>query len=391
MKFLTLPLEGIRVLDLTRLLPGPYCTLLLADFGADVIKVEDPNSGDYARDYEPKIADQSAIFHSLNRNKRSISLNLKEEKDKEIFIELVKTADVLVESFRPGVMDRLGLGYEVLKNHQPKLIYCAITGYGQTGPYAKEPGHDINFLSYSGLLHLQGMPAGNPVLSSVQIGDIGGGALMGAIGILVSIIDAIKTGKGQFVDISMLDGTVSWMQTILPEFWATQQLPERGELTLNGGKACYEVYRTKDDRFLAVGALEFKFWKNFCKIIRKEELIGQLFAPIDQQRIMKKEIQAVISEKSLDEWLQLFEGIDACVSPVLTPEEVTQNPQIKHRQTIEEIQHPEAGSIKQISNPIRLSRNKVTLRHYAPKLGEHTEEILSELSSRYSEGVVGNE
>jgi crotonobetainyl-CoA:carnitine CoA-transferase CaiB-like acyl-CoA transferase len=209
--------------------------------------------------------------------------------------------------------------------------------------------------------------------------------LMGAIGILVSIIDAKKSNRGQFVDISMLDGAVSWMQTILPDYWATRNLPNRGELTLNGGKACYEVYRTKDDRFLSVGALEFKFWKNFCKIIRKEEFIEHLFAPIEQQRVMKREIQAIMLQKSLDEWLQLFEGIDACVSPVLTPEEMTNNPQIKHRQMIEEIHHPEAGPIKQIANPIKLSGNKVTLRRYAPKLGEHSAEILSELGSSTSQ------
>ncbi|HEY2420670.1 MAG TPA: CaiB/BaiF CoA-transferase family protein, partial [Neobacillus sp.] len=227
---MSLPLEGIRVLDLTRLLPGPFCSLLLADFGADVIKVEDPNGGDYARLYEPKIAEQSAIFESLNRNKRSITLNLKVEEDKQIFIELVKTADVLIESFRPGVMTRLGLGYDDLKIHNPGLIYCAITGYGQTGPFANVPGHDLNFLSYSGLLHFQGLPEQKPLIPSVQIGDIGGGSLMATIGILLSIIDAHKTGNGQFIDISMLDGAVSLMQSILPNYWADpNELPNRGE------------------------------------------------------------------------------------------------------------------------------------------------------------------
>lgn len=293
-----LPLEGIRVLDLTRLLPGPYCSLLLADYGADVIKIEDPKVGDYARWYEPRVNDdQSAMFISLNRNKRSITLDLKAEKDKDVFISLVKTADVLIESFRPGVMERLGLGYEQLKVHNPKLIYCAITGYGQTGPYSNEAGHDLNFLSYSGLLHLQGAPNEKPLIPSVQIGDIGGGALMAAVGILLAIINAKNTNTGQFVDISMLDGALSWMHTILPNYWTSDEMPNRGELTLNGGKACYEIYRTKDDRFISVGALENKFWENFCEIIGKEELIDQLEEPLVQQRIMKQEVQTAIQQK----------------------------------------------------------------------------------------------
>ncbi|WHZ00547.1 CaiB/BaiF CoA-transferase family protein [Neobacillus sp. YX16] len=375
-----LPLEGIRVLDLTRLLPGPYCSLLLADYGADVIKVEDPKSGDYARWYEPKVNDdQSAMFISLNRNKRSITLDLKDEKDKDAFISLIKTADVLIESFRPGVMDRLGLGFEELKVHNPKLIYCAITGYGQSGPYAKEAGHDINFLSYSGLLHLQGAPNEKPLIPSVQIGDIGGGALMAAIGILLAIIDAKKSNTGQFVDISMLDGALSWMHTILPNYWTSGEKPNRGELTLNGGKACYEIYRTKDNRYISVGALEYKFWKNFCKVIGMEVLIEQLDEPQEQQRLMKQEVQAAIHQKTLEEWLKLFEGIDACVSPVLTPEELADHPQIKHRQMIEDITHPEVGVIKQIGNPIKLSNSTVRTRRHAPGLGEHTKEILKDL------------
>jgi crotonobetainyl-CoA:carnitine CoA-transferase CaiB-like acyl-CoA transferase len=374
-----LPLEGIRVLDLTRLLPGPYCSLLLADYGADVIKVEDPKSGDYARWYEPMVNDdQSAMFISLNRNKRSITLDLKDEKDKEAFVSLIKTADVLIESFRPGVMERLGLGFEELKVHNPKLIYCAITGYGQSGPYAKEAGHDINFLSYTGLLHLQGAPNEKPLIPSVQIGDIGGGALMAAVGILLAIIDAKKSNRGQFVDISMLDGALSWMHTILPNYWTSGKLPNRGEMTLNGGKACYEIYRTKDNRYITVGALEYKFWKNFCKVIGKEELIDQLDAPLEKQRLMKQEVQAAIYKKTLTEWLELFEGIDACVSPVLTPEELADHPQIKHRQMIEDITHPEVGVIKQIGNPIKLSNSTVRTRRHAPGLGEHTKEILKE-------------
>lgn len=377
---MSLPLEGIRVLDLTRLLPGPYCSLLLADFGADVIKVEHPEVGDYARWSSPKVGDQSALFLSLNRNKRSITLNLKEKEDQEVFLELVKTADVVLESFRPGVMERLGLGYEVLKKQNPKLIYCAITGYGQTGPMADEPGHDLNFLSYSGLLHLQGQSGEKPMIPSVQIGDIGGGALMAAVGVLVSIIDAQKSSEGQFVDISMLDGVISWMQTILPDRWASAEpLPDRGELLLNGGKAAYEVYRTRDNRFLSVGALEFKFWKNFCEGIGREEFIDKLDAPIEEQRRMKIGIEQSVLQKTLKEWMSLFEGVDACVAPVLTPEEMARHEQVKQREMVEEVTHPQLGLMKTISNPIKLSGEKGKIRHHPPQLGEHNEEILREI------------
>lgn len=374
-----MPLEGIRVLDLTRLLPGPYCSLMLADFGADVIKIEDPKLGDYARWGDPKVGGMSAMFHSLNRNKRSMSLDLKQEQNKDIFIQLVKSADVLIESFRPGVMDRLGLGYEELKKHNPKLIYCAITSYGQTGPYKDIPGHDINFLSYSGLLELQGEQNRKPVSASVQIGDIGGGSLMAVVGILVSIIEAKNSGEGQFIDISMLDGAVSWMQTSLPSYLASGHLPNRGELVLNGGMACYETYETKDQRYLSVGALEMKFWKNFCQVIGKEELISQLNGPAEEQALMKREIQAVIETKTLIQWVELFDGVDACVAPVLTMEEMVADPQIQHRGMIEKVDHPQYGTLKQVANPIKLSRTKLKTVRPAPLLGEHNDEILEEL------------
>ncbi|WP_158734743.1 CaiB/BaiF CoA-transferase family protein [Alteribacillus sp. YIM 98480] len=378
---MTLPLESFRVLDLTRLLPGPYCTLLLADFGADVIKIEAPNGGDYAREEEPKIGDQeqSAIFASLNRNKRSVSIDLKTELGKKMFIDLVKTADVVVESFRPGVMKRLGLDYEELKKYNSKIIYCAITGYGQSGPYAEAAGHDLNYLSYSGMMNLQGERSGKPLLSSVQIADIGGGSLMAAIGILLSIIESKNSCKGQFIDISMLDGAVSWMQTILPNFFVSNSHPERGELPLNGGKACYEVYKTKDNRYLAVAALEEKFWIHFCEVIGKEKLIAKLNAPVEEQMWMKEEIQCTISKKSLNEWTELFKGIEACVSPVLTAEEMMRDPQIKHRRMIEEVDYPGGGMMKQLGIPIKLSRTEGEIRRPSPRLGEHNDEILREL------------
>ncbi|OLO36968.1 carnitine dehydratase [Alkalihalophilus pseudofirmus] len=376
---MTLPLENIRVLDLSRLLPGPFCTLTLADFGADVIKVEDPKVGDYARWNEPQVEGQNHMFLSLNRNKRSVTLDLKSEKGKQLFKQLVETSDILVESFRPGVMDRLGLGYETLKEINPKLIYCAITGFGQTGPYSQYPGHDINYLSYAGLLGQQGEQNRKPVSSSTQIADIGGGAQMATNGILLALLERHNSGKGQFVDISMLDGSVSWLQTLLPDYLATKNLPERGESVLNGGLACYEIYETKDDRFLSVGALEPKFWVEFCKVIEREDLIPLLEAPLEQQNQMKKDIQSILKQKTLEEWTAIFEGVDACVAPLLNFDEVAENPQVVHRQLIQEIYDPKLGKIQQIGVPIKLSETPGEIRFQAPKLGEHNSEVFAEL------------
>ncbi|WP_449355410.1 CaiB/BaiF CoA transferase family protein [Virgibacillus natechei] len=373
-----MPLTSIRVLDLTRLLPGPYCTMLLADFGAEVIKVEDPKVGDYARGYDPKLDEDSAMFHSLNRNKKSVCLNLKSEEGKADFLKLVETADVVVESFRPGVMERLGLDYERLKNINPGLVFCAVTGYGQTGPYANHPGHDINYLSYAGLLDLMGEQDGKPIVPAAQIADIGGGALPAAVGILLALFEREKSGKGQFVDISMLDGVVSWLQTTLPNYLSTDVPVIRGEQTLLGGMAAYEVYETKDGRWLSVGALEPKFWKAFCEGIGRGDFIPLLNAPLHEQHRLKYEIQLIIAEKQLGEWISIFSEKEACVSPVLTFEELVHDPQITEREMIQTVAHKTLGAVKQIGIPIKLSETPGEIRGQAPKLGEHTKEILKE-------------
>ncbi|MFC4559847.1 CaiB/BaiF CoA transferase family protein [Virgibacillus kekensis] len=374
-----MPLKSIRVLDLTRLLPGPYCTMLLADFGAEVIKIEDTHAGDYARNYEPKLDENSTMFHSLNRNKKSVSLNLKTEEGKEQFLRLAETADVVVESFRPGVMERLGIDYKKLKVINPGLVYCAITGFGQTGPYATMPGHDINYLSYAGLLNLMGEQGGKPVIPATQIADIGGGAFPAALGIMLSLLEREKTGKGQFVDISMLDGVISWLQTTLPNYLNSQIKSVRGEHMLAGGLAAYAVYETKDSRWLSVGALEPKFWKSFCDVIEKKEFIPLLQAPLKDQHRLKYEIQTIISEKTLSEWLEVFAGVEACVSPVLEFEEVAKDPQVKAREMVKTVNHTTLGAINQIGIPIKLSETPGEIRSQAPKLGEHTEEILREM------------
>jgi crotonobetainyl-CoA:carnitine CoA-transferase CaiB-like acyl-CoA transferase len=265
--------------------------MFLADFGAEVIKVEEPEQGDYTRWNDPKINENSAVFHSLNRNKKSITLNLKSNQGKEVFRKLVESADVVIESFRPGVMKRLGLGYEELKELNPKLIYCAITGFGQEG-----------LSKLRRLIRIQGHFNEPPVLSAIQLADIGGGSQMATIGILLALQARNQTGEGQFVDISMTDGIISWMQSMLPEYFISKKLPERGKLRLGGEKACYFVYETANNRYLSVGALEEKFWKVFCTEIDCPHLISRLNAPFEEQQQMKEDIAAVIKKNTLSEW-----------------------------------------------------------------------------------------
>ncbi|MBB6448553.1 crotonobetainyl-CoA:carnitine CoA-transferase CaiB-like acyl-CoA transferase [Geomicrobium halophilum] len=374
-------LDDIRVLDLTRLLPGPYATMMLADFGAEVIKIEEPQKGDYARSMSSDSTKDSPFFHSLNRNKKSVTLNLKESEGKETFLKMVETADVVIESFRPHVMEKLGMGYGTLKEINPGLVYCAITGYGQTGPYANRSGHDINYLSYAGILHLMGGTNQKPTVPSVQIADLGGGALPAVVGTLLALLEKRKTGQGQFVDVSMLDGVLSWLQTILPEYFVNETSVQKEELPLSGGKACYEVYETKDGRWLSVGALEPKFWQAFCEGIKKEACIPLLHAPVAEQHRLKAEIQTEILKKSLSEWMEVFKDKDACVTPLLTLGEVTRDPQVMERGMIQTVDHP-TGAIKQIGFPIKLSETPASIRTHAPKLGEHTDQLLAELYTK---------
>lgn len=362
-----MPLRHIRVLDLTRLLPGPFATMVLADFGAEVIKIEDPFLGDYARYFEPKVAGESAMFHSLNRNKSSCTLNLKEEQDRNTFLKMVEEADVVIESFRPGVMKRLGLDYDSLKKVNEKLIYCAISGYGQTGPYKEKAGHDLNFIGYSGLLQLMGTGDRPPIVPATTIADIGGGAQPAIIGILLALFHRERTGEGQFVDISMLDGVLSWLQTVLPGYLNGGEEPSRGEQMLDGGSAFYNIYETKDERYLAVGAVEPKFWQTFCETIGREDLIDKQLEPLDTQREMYKEIQAIIRTKTLKEWSEIFEPLDACVSPILTFSEVKEHPQIIKRDMIQTITDEQRGSVNHIGPAIKLSKTPARLQSLAPE------------------------
>jgi len=389
--------SGVRMLDLTRLLPGAYCSRLFADLGAEVIKVEEPGVGDYARWVPPSFGSDGpgAAFLMLNRNKKSVALNLKHEDGRAIFRKLVQGADVLLESFRPGVMRRLGLDYESLRPINPRLIYCAISGYGQDGPYRDLAGHDINYMGYAGALSITGPRGGPPLLSGVQVGDIGGGSLMAAFTIASALYHRGQSGRGQMLDVSMTDGLVSWLSHHFGVFFATGHVPERGEERLNGGWACYGVYATKDGKYLTVGALEPKFWQNLCRALGREDLVPLQHATGAKRDEVEADLRAIFASKSRDEWLTLFGSSDVCVGPVLDFGEVLEDPHVKHRGLFQTVQRPDAGPIPHVAFPVKLSETPATIERPAPELGEHTDSLLrgldysaEEISDLRARGVI---
>ncbi len=365
-----LPLRGVRVLDLTRLLPGGFCTLLLADMGADVVKVEQPGSGDYMRTLAPSPVLARAWFGSLNRGKRSLSLNLKDARGVEVLERLAKTADVLVESFRPGVMDRLGVGYEALRALNPRLVYCSMTGYGQDGPYRDRANHDVNHLGYVGVAALNGARNGAPVTPPVQVADVGGAAWPAATAILAALFACERTGEGRYLDVAMLDGTLSWMGMHLAGRWAGAPPLRRGEMLLSGGVACYGIYETSDGRFMALGALEAQFWDAFCTTIGRPDLIALQYAEAEQDRL-RAEVAAIVAGASRGEWAERFAEVDACFTPVLDPDEVAADPQVRARNLVVQV-----DDARQVAPPVRFGGEAFSP---APGLGQHTEEVLRDL------------
>lgn len=369
---MTGPLEGLRILDLTRLLPGGYATLLMADLGADVIKIEEPGRGDYIRWTPPLVGDDSTGHLALNRNKRSVTLNLKSERGKELFLDLCADADVVIESFRPGVMDRLGVGYSVLSERNPKLIYCAISGYGQDGPRSQVAGHDLNYVGYAGLLSITGED--KPEIPGVQVGDLGGGAMSAVIAILAAVHRRASTGRGDMCDVAMMDGVVSWLSIHAMEFFATGVAPRGGGMHLNGVYPCYRIYPASDG-WLTVGALEPQFWIALCNAIERPDLLNDGFAMGDRRAEVIAELEALFSTKTRDQWLKTFEGLDVCVGPVNDFEEAFEDEQVLARKMVAAV-----GDMRQVGNPIVLKDSPGdTARLPAPGLGEHTDEILAEV------------
>ncbi len=378
---MALPLEDLRVLDLSRLLPGPFCSLLLADCGADVIKVEDTGMGDYARWSPPfhegvEKSAAGALFLALNRNKRSIRVNLKSDEGRELLLKLAQDADIVLESFRPGVLDRLGVGYDALKAVNPGIVYCAISGYGQDGPYAQRAGHDMNYLATSGLLGLTGDVGGPPVQSAAQIADIGAGSLMAAFAILAAIRERDRSSKGQSIDISMTDGALAWMVMPSAVALAGGKPPRRGEGELAGGLICYRPYQCKDG-WVSVGALEPKFWKLLCEGTGHEELIEKQFERPGSEA--HKAVGAIFMERTRAQWGEFGAEHDCCVEPLLEVEEALESELFKARGMVTGLTQPGAvNPVRTVASPLAFSRTPVNNdRLPAPSLGEHTHEVLT--------------
>ena len=396
---MSLPLEGLKLLDLARLLPGGFCSLMLADFGADVVKVEDTGIGDYVRWSPPyyegaEQSARSALFLALNRGKRSIRIDLKQDRGREVLLRLARDADVLLESFRPGVMDRLGVGYERLREQNPRLVYCAITGYGQDSPDRHRSGHDMNYLGLNGILGLTGEPDGPPIQSAGQIADLGGGALMAVVGILVALRERERSGEGQFVDCSMFDGSLSWLALVAAEILAGGRVRRRGELTLAGGIVCYRPYRCADG-YVTLGALEPKFWATFCSGVGRADLLERAFDPPGSET--HRALCEVFAARTREQWRSFADEHDCCLEPVLDLEEVMASELVAAREMVVELEQPGAVEpVRLLGAPLKLSRTPADpTRAPGPALGEHTEEILAaagysgdEIAALHEEGAV---
>jgi alpha-methylacyl-CoA racemase len=389
------PLDGVRVLDCTRLLPGGYATLLLADLGADVVKIEQPGRGDYVRWTPPLLGEVSAAHLAFNRNKRSVTLNLKASQGRDLLCELVHHFDVLVESFRPGVMSRLGVGYDKLSSIKPELVYCAITGYGQNGPLAARAGHDVNYLGHAGVLSLIGAEDSPPIIPGVQIADLAGGGMCSVIAVLSALLRRQATGEGDYCDVSMTDGALSWLSIPAVSYLAGGDVPQRGVMPLSGAFPCYRIYAAADGH-MTVGALEPQFWSALCETIGRADLAGDGFATGSRRDEVVQELEAVFSSRTRAEWMEVLGDRDVCVGPVNHLDEALADEQVKARSMVVESDVAGAGSLGHLGNPINLRRARGSVvKRSPPALGEHTDEVLSETgvdSSRIAElrasGVV---
>ncbi|HEX7410493.1 MAG TPA: CaiB/BaiF CoA-transferase family protein [Candidatus Binatia bacterium] len=363
------PLRNVKLLDLSRQLPGPFCSMMLADLGVDVLVVAAPN-------------DVMGIGLALaQRNKRSMTLNLKSPEGKKIFDRLAQDADIILEGFRPGVTERLGIDYAKMSALNPRLVYCSISGYGQDGPYRDKVGHDINYLGYAGVLGVSGAAGGPPTIMPVQVADIGGGALMATVGILAALLARQHTGRGQFIDISMMDGSISWNVFHTLIYLVTGQQPERGLNRLTGHNPCYAVYETKDGKYVTVGALEEHFWRNLCVALGVEEFIPDQFAEGERREEMFRVIRQKFKSKTQAEWLKELEPIDICFGPVNSIADTFADPQAQARHMVQEV----AGQTL-VGSALKLSDTPTVQLTPPPQFGQHTDEVLANLG--YSDAAI---
>ncbi|MBA3865190.1 MAG: CoA transferase [Solirubrobacterales bacterium] len=377
-----LPLSDVRVLDLTRLLPGGFCSLLLADLGAEVLKVEDTGMGDYIRWAPPYYGDEeqqglgtrSSLYLSLNRGKRSVRLDLKSDAGREVFLRLVESYDVVLDGFRPGVLDRLGVGYVRLREANPAIVVCAITGYGQDGPNAQRAGHDMNYLGLVGMLGLSGQVDGPPVPAAGQIADINGG-LMAAFGVMAALHERRSSGEGQLVDISMADGALSWLAMVAGRYFCDGEVPVRGEGQLSGGALCYLPYEASDG-WISCGALEPKFWAAFCAGVERPDLLEVQFEQPGSDAW--KQVAEMFRSRSREEWRRFNDERDCCIEPILDLDEALDSELVRAREMVVEMEQPGIGSVRQLGVPVKMSRTPGDPTRPAPAFGEHTAEVLAE-------------
>jgi crotonobetainyl-CoA:carnitine CoA-transferase CaiB-like acyl-CoA transferase len=380
-------LDGIKILELTRVGPGAFCTMMLADMGAEVLKIEAPPSGKLAGSgASPKPEDARKLATSFtNRNKKSMTLNLKDPAGQAILQELAKSYDVLVEGFRPGVMQRLGGDYETLKKLNPRLIYCALSGYGQDGPYRDYPAHDLNYLSLAGVANLIGQPEGPPAIPLNIVADYAGASMHGVAGIMFALFARERTGKGQFVDVSYLDTTISLLAATpnARDYFADDVMPARGKGLFGGGYAYYGFYETKDRKMITIGCTEPWLWENLCDAINRPDLkdcgmkAGDFSGyTTERHTYARAELQTLFLTKTREEWFDILTKADVCVGKVYDVPEVFQDPQVRHRQMAVELDHPVAGKVTHAGVAVKLSNTPGSIRSFAPALGENTEDVL---------------
>lgn len=365
-------LNDLRVLDLTRLLPGAFCTMLLADEGADVVKVEEPGRGDYMRWYPPLAGGQSVLFNSINRNKRSLTLNLKHPEGRQAFLDLAAGADAVVEGNRPGVIDRLGLGWKALQAVNPRLVLCSITGYGQDGPLAQRAGHDLNYMAIAGALGLNAARGGDPHPLGVQVADIGGGGQGAATAILAALLDVARGGEGRHLDVSMADAALSWLGPSLAQQQAQGSVGPRAMQRLTGRYACYRVYSCAGGGYMSVAALEPKFWEALCGALNRPDLVERQYVEGEEQERLHADMEAIFAARTRQEWEVQLSGDELCCEPVLELEEVAGHAHVRHRRLIEV-----RPTGLEVAPAVPVGEG--WRRRDAPGLGEHTAELLAEI------------
>ncbi len=377
-------LEGIRVLDLSRLLPGPYCTMMLGDLGAEVIKIEELKTGDPTRHSPPKMGSQGAAFRQVNRNKKSLAIDLKNPQGRDLFLKLCETADVIFEQFRPGVVDRLGIGYNTVAEINSRIVYCSLTGFGQDGPHRDRSGHDLNYLALSGVLGLTTDDTGKPAMSGTQVADLAGGMIAG-FAVLAALMAREKTGRGQYVDVSMFDVMVSMLPIAGAQYFAGKNFNVGDKFVLSGAYPFYNVYETSDGAWMTLGALEPKFWANFCATVGRSDLIAKQFSEGDAKAALFEEVKNIFKSKTRAEWIDVMRDADCCCEPVLSLGEALAHEQTKARELVRETSTPTDGLIKQLGFSYRLSDTPPRVNTLSPELGEHTRELLAQIGINHEE------